>query len=491
MMNLRDHKIGILGIARSGIAAAIKILDNGGTVFLSDIQSAEIVKKNCNRQQWERLRVNCEFGTHTDKVLQNDYLIVSPGIPLNIPIIQEASKRNIKIINEIELGFLIKDEASKIIAVTGSNGKSTTASLIYSILNNAGYKVILAGNIGQPLTSFPIEKPGIDYIVLELSSFQLELIDKFKADTAVLLNITPDHLDRHVTINEYIKAKFNIFKNQTEDQVAVLNADDEKILKHANSIPSKKLYFSSCTGGKDIKSIINENTAMDPHHSFCKIVYPHIFLNEDQIIIDNTKCIKLNSFQVKISVLSLLGIHNVYNSMAAILATADLDLSEKKLITTLKNFQPLEHRLEKVAEINGILFINDSKATNTESVKYALSAYKCPIHIILGGYNKSEDYSSLASYLQSSIKSVNLIGDASAAIRDSLEKPLKDMGIPIFCEFSLEDAVRKSFYRADKGDCIMLSPACASYDMFDSYEHRGKVFKKIVKQISLSVQSRI
>jgi UDP-N-acetylmuramoylalanine--D-glutamate ligase len=356
-------KIGILGMARSGISAAKKALSLGNDVFLSDSKSESEIPES----KFIKENFNCEFGGHSDKLFNMDMVIVSPGIPLNVPIIKKLNEKKIKLIGEIEYGFMIKDKKSKIIAVTGSNGKSTTVSLIAHILNELGYNTILAGNIGDAFTSFDIEKPGIDYIVLELSSFQLELVKSFKADIAMLLNITPDHLNRYETMKDYALAKMNIFKNQTAKDLAVINADDEYTAKMMPDIKSRIKKFS-------IKKKAD------------------IYLNEGKIIFGDKK--------YKIKNEGLQGPHNAMNVMATILGLDFLDITFDDIIKNTETFTPLQHRLEFVAEKNGVKFYNDSKATNTDAVKYALQSFDNKVRIILGGSDKGEDFSVLKMHCE-------------------------------------------------------------------------------------------
>ncbi len=461
-MEIRGLSFGIMGMARSGIAAALKILDNEGRVFISDIKTKEESRKEIvsryGDNTWQKLAPFCEFEKHTDKLLESDMLIVSPGISIANAIIQKAIRRNIKTVSEIEFGYLIKEPNSKIIAVTGSNGKSTTVSLIHHILQNAGYKSILAGNIGNPMTAFPIEKPGIEYLVLELSSFQLELIDNFRADIAILLNISADHLDRHSSMENYLKAKMNIFRNQDRNHKAVLNADDHIIMSEADNINSQKVYFSSD------KESLPPSVVESIHLSNEILVWQKRDFTEIKIDTSNTH---------------LLGVHNRMNIMSAILAVSEEILDLDILKTSLSSFLPLPHRLEKVAEIGGIEFINDSKATNTDSVKYALTAFRKPIHLIAGGYEKGEDYAVLLPYLKNHVKRIYLIGNARTKMQLTFQS-LKDR---ISTHMTMMDAVHTAFNQALKGEVILLSPACASFDMYKNYEHRGDVFRTIVKEL--------
>ena len=442
-MDVKGKSFAIIGAAGSGIAAGRKLKELGAQVFISEYKPR---KSNVEFDIIDK-EFNCEFDGHTKKVLNYETLVVSPGVPQTIPILEQAKSLKKDIISEIELGYRLKSEDSKIICCTGSNGKSTTVSLIHHILTNCGYKTILAGNIGIPFTSYAIEKPGIDFIILELSSFQLELIDRFKADVAMLLNITPDHLDRYKSFEHYALTKMNIFKNQDDHCLAVINNDDIVVKKLMQNIPASINGFS----------MINESEC---------------YLQENNIICGNISY-KIDNFSLK-------GPHNLMNIMAVLLAikpfTQGKELLVKKALTT---FHALEHRMEFVDEINGITFVNDSKATNTDSVKYALQSYHDGIHLILGGSDKGEDFSILLPYLQSEKVKVYLIGATRSRMRNAF------IGKIDFKEFdNLNIAVRTAYSEAFRGDTILLSPACASYDSFRNFIHRGNSFKDIVRSIA-------
>jgi len=440
-MNINTTKFGILGMARSGLAAAKKINELGGKAFISEfkpeseIQNAAEIKQN----------FACEFGGHSKKILESDVIILSPGIPQNIAILRDAKKKNIEIISEIEFGFRIKHPDSKIIAVTGSNGKSTTVSLIHHILQTAGYNSILAGNIGIAFTSYHIEEPGIDFIVLELSSFQLELIDKFKADVAAVLNVTPDHLNRYKNMDEYAETKFNIFQNQTFNDHAILNSDDEFIQKYSSLINADIKYFS-----------LKDNSDIEFSNSY----------------------INYKNKNISIEKATIKGPHNIANIMAAILAVIPFEIPKEKIEEALSTFTPLPHRLEFVRSLNGIEFYNDSKATNTDSVKFALRSFPKPIRIIMGGAGKGEDYSILNPILKKHAKKIYLVGDS----RFEMAKVFAGIvDIDLFENY--QTVINTAFTESISGDVIVLSPACTSYDMFKNFEERGERFKQIVRTL--------
>jgi UDP-N-acetylmuramoylalanine--D-glutamate ligase len=446
----KNKKYAILGLARSGIAAAYKIKALGGTVYLSDL------KKEIDIPGAERLKADfeCEFGMHSEKLLDCDEWIVSPGIPLTAPIIKMGNTYHVKMISEIEFGFQIKASDSKIIAVTGSNGKSTTASLIAHIISQSGRSCLLAGNIGDAFCGFPIENPGYEFIVLEISSFQLDLIDSFKPDIALLLNITPDHLNRYNSFEDYALSKFNIFVNQTASQHAILNLDDDIVRKYENKIKSNRHYFS-----------LEQDSASNPA--------PEIWMKNGILFYEKGKA----SFEFKDMMLK--GPHNQANAMASILACKIAGITSENINVGLKSFKALSHRLQYINTIKGIAFYNDSKATNTDSVKYALLSFDRPIRIIMGGSDKGEDYRILTDLLKEKAKKVYVTGATTAQMMQAWFGK-----IPVCAIDDFEACVRSAFIESDPGDIIVLSPACASYDKFRNFEHRGETFIGIVNSLA-------
>ncbi len=440
-------KYGILGLAKSGIAAAYKIKALGGQAFLSDVSTMDKI----NGSNTLKCDFECEFGEHTDRLLACDTWIVSPGIPLDIPIIDKGREAGIKIISEIEFAYQIKSPDSKVIAITGSNGKSTTSSLIYHILSRLGYRSLLAGNIGDAVSGFPIEEAGYQILVLEVSSFQLDLIDTFHPDVSVLLNITPDHLNRYRSFSHYAASKFRIFENQNENDYAILNRNDDVIMSGLERIRSRKMFFSSHR---------YDNHGVD---AWMNDVFIHIY----------------DTYQLSKYNLGIRGPHNYSNAMAALLAVDVMVNRMEEALQAITSFRPLNHRLEMVRTINGITFYNDSKATNTDSVKNALLSFDKPIRIIMGGSDKGEDFSVLTDILTTKAIKVYITGATLDRMRQTwLGK------VPLLCEESFERCVRHAFEDSDIGDNIVLSPACASFDHFRNFEHRGEVYKQIVNQIA-------
>lgn len=433
-------KYAILGIARSGIAAAYKIRELGAEVFLSDAAPAEkLAESHTLLQDFE-----WEFGGHSERLFDYDCWIVSPGIPLDIPILAQARAKGIEIISEIELGYRIKAPDSRIIAVTGSNGKSTTVSLIQHILQSLGKKSILAGNIGSAFCSFPIHLPGIEYIVLEISSFQLDLIQSFAPDVAILLNLSPDHLNRYPSYEAYCLSKMRIFENQSTRDYAIYYRDSEQIQKLLPVLKATALSFSledaradACLGGKEI-------------------IWGASRLNTEKLIIK--------------------GPHNYQNLMAALLAIQAIGGDAGQAIAACYTFQGLSHRLEYVDTIRGVKFYNDSKATNCDSVKSALNSFSQPIRIIMGGSDKGEDFGQLTPLLKEKARKVYITGATISRMQEAWKDKLD---IALEPDFDL--AVKLAFAEAQPGDCIVLSPACASFDRFQNFEDRGEYFKRLVK----------
>jgi UDP-N-acetylmuramoylalanine--D-glutamate ligase len=442
-MEVKGNHYAIIGIARSGIAVAKKLTELGGKVFLSDNKPIEKIENADYLQK----HYECEFGGHSDRVLKADKIIVSPGVPLTCQILQKAKAKGIELLSEIELGYRLKSPDSKIICVTGSNGKSTTVTLIHHILLTCGYRSILGGNIGTPFTAFPIEKPGIDFIVLELSSFQLELVKHFRADAAIVLNITPDHLDRYKDFEHYARTKFNIFKNMTLNDLAILNLDDATVKMLSENVSATKKWFSleSKTDGWKYKN---------------------------NLIIEKE--------EYEIAEIAIAGPHNQMNCLASLLAIAKYTIGKKNQVCqALKTFESLPHRLEYIRTINGIRFINDSKATNTDAVKYALLSYNEGVHIILGGSDKGEDFSILLPFLQRENVHIYLIGATRERMRSAFSEIIDFEECP-----DMETAMRLAYSAAAAGEVILLSPACASYDSFRNYLHRGDTFREIAQEIA-------
>lgn len=446
-MNIRNKHIAIIGAKRSGIAAAKLALLNGAIPFVSESKNESHFSEEV--KFLNEKNITYEFGGHTEKVFNSDLMVVSPGVPSDAPIIKEALNKNIEVISEIE--FASWFNKAKIIGVTGSNGKTTTTSLIAHILEVSGYKKYSAGNIGTAFSSVVTEAGSNDIIALELSSFQLDFIKTFKPNSAIILNITPDHLDRYeYKFENYIASKYRIAKNQTEEDILVLNADNE--FTH-NSLINSKANIVYTSTQKELEDGIYFNSG--------EVIYK----KDGEII-----------FKCKRDEIFLRGDHNLSNAMAAIAALKYFNISNENIIKGLKSFKGVEHRLEYVETINGIGFINDSKATNVDSVKYALNSFSNPIYLILGGLDKGNDYNQIKDLVIEKVKKIYAIGSSKEKIFNFFSSL-----IPVEYKNDLHDCINSALDEAISGDIVLLSPACASFDMFDNYEHRGKIFKDAVK----------
>ena len=437
-------------MARSGVACAKLLRSLGAQVFVSDCKSSDLLAPEMGRLT--DLNIEFETGDHTSKAITDkDYLIISPGVPLDIPILKEARNKGIPVFSEIEVAFWLTD--AKVVGITGSNGKTTTTTLVGEILKEEKRESQIGGNIGIPFSSLvdKVSREGI--MVLELSSFQLERIEEFRPYVSAVLNISADHLDRYPDLKSYIDAKLRIFENQTDMDFAVLNADDKNSMELALYSSSKKIFFST---KKELEL-----------GAFVK---------------DGMLLYKMNGKAEKIIDAKDLGIkgpHNLSNAAAACAICAVLEVSPLSMRETLKRFQGVEHRLEEVATLSGVRFVNDSKATNVESVWFALQSVKEPIVLIAGGRDKGGDFTKLGELVKSRVKALILIGEA----REKIDHALSDRA-PTFHSRSLEEAVRLGFEKAEAGDTVLLSPACASFDMFKDYQHRGEVFKASVRSLA-------
>lgn len=444
-----NKKAVILGAGESGTGSAVLAKKQGYKVFVSD---KGIIKEQYKKTLREQ-EILFEEEKHTaDKILQADEIVKSPGIPENTEIIKQAVAKKIPVISEIEFAGRFTNAFT--ICITGSNGKTTTTKLTHHILENAGLKVGLAGNVGNSF-ALQVATKNYDYYVIELSSFQLDGIYQFKPDVAVLLNITPDHLDRYDhKLENYVKSKFRILQNLTKNDLLIYNADDEvtnsEMKKH--STPATVAAFSFHDKQEQGAYIENETLTIN---------------------------YKNNPYTMAINDLALRGKHNAYNSMAAGIAAKALDIRKDIIRESLTSFQGVEHRLEDVLKIHGIKFINDSKATNVNSTWYALESMPENVIWIAGGLDKGNDYSSLLDLVKQKVKAIICLGIDNQKIHDSF----KDIVETIVDTKTADEAVRTAYYIGKKGDTVLLSPACASFDLFENYEERGNQFKKAVKNL--------
>ena len=442
-------RVVVLGGAESGVGAAVLAKVKGNDVFLSDKGQikesyAEMLRK------WE---IPFEEGRHTEQLILNaDEVVKSPGIPGTAPMVQQIREQGIPVVSEIE--FASRYDSAKKICITGSNGKTTTTSLIYYLLQNAGLNVGLGGNIGKSY-AYQVATEHFEYYVLEISSFQLDDIVDFRPDIAIITNITPDHLDRYDhRMENYVAAKFNITRNLTKDDCFIFDSDDEITVGHLSNIVlrCKMLPFSQ---EKEVKQ--------------------GAFLKDDKIVLRYDK----EETDIYLQELALGGKHNIYNSMAAALAAMATGFENEVIRKSLATFQPIEPRLEPVLSIKDVLYINDSKATNVDSAWYALECQKRPVVWIVGGTDKGNDYSVPNDLVREKVKGIVCLGVDNAKIHAAfggMVSQMEDAG-------SAEEAVLKASRMAQEGDVVLLSPCCASFDLFKNYEDRGEQFKAAVRNL--------
>ncbi len=443
------EKIIILGGGESGVGTAILAQKHGYDVFVSD--SGPVKQKY--KDVLAGYNIEFEEKKHSEeKVLKAKLVVKSPGIPNTAQVIVKLKEIGIPVISEIE--FAGRYTKAKTVCITGSNGKTTTTLLTYHILKSAGLNVGLAGNVGSSF-AWQVAEKNYDIYVLELSSFQLDDMYDFKADVAVLLNITPDHLDRYgYNMQNYINSKFRIIQNQTEDDVFIFCEDDENIQKELikRNIVSACYPFSLYEPDEQGAGILNE-----------------------ELIINYNK----NQFSMSILDISLQGKHNFYNSMAAGIASMVFEIKNEKLRESLSDFKGVEHRLEKFLKVHGIEFINDSKATNVNSTWYALESIPKSIVWIAGGIDKGNDYTMLMPLIKEKVKAIVCLGKDNSKLHEAFDGELKD----VVDASSMEEAVKAAYYLSRNGDTVLLSPACASFDLFENYEDRGRQFKEQVRNL--------
>jgi len=414
-MDFKNKKVLVLGLARSGYSAACVLKKHGANVWVSDVQDTPKIRELARDLKEKGIKV--ETGGHTlGFIAAKDLIVISPGIRSDLPFLVKARALGIPVISEIELGYRLCP--SPVIAVTGTNGKTTVTTLIGKVLEQAGRHAVVCGNIGNSFTGELAKLNKESFAVLEVSSFQLETVNQFRPHVAVILNISPDHLDRYKTVQEYVQAKEIIFRNQTASDFALLNYQDKIVRGFQNKTKAKVVFFNQ---GENKEKGLNDN------------------------------------------------------QKAVLKVGSVLRIAEEEILAVFRDFKGIEHRLEFVAEINGVKFINDSKATNIHSTVYALNSTPGKVILIAGGRDKGQDFSPLRAWLAEKVKYLLLIGEGAekigAAAGDRVAaKRLK----------SLEEAVEFAFKTARKGDLVLLSPMCASFDMFENYEHRGRVFKGAV-----------
>ncbi len=448
-MKYAGKKISVIGAVRSGIGAAKLIKKLNGIPFVSDASENEKIKKSV--EILKNLAIDYEIGNHSSRVYDCDMMVVSPGVPLEAEVIKTAKVKGIRMISELELASSVCK--GHIIAITGTNGKTTTTSLCGHVFNTCGAKTYTAGNIGLAFSEIALNVNEKEFAAVEVSSFQLDLIDEFKPKVAAILNITPDHLNRYENnYKNYINSKMKIFENQSYDDYLIINQDNEVLVNSLTKHSSADYYFS-----------LNQKSK-----NGC-------FLKKDQIVfVKNDK----EEFRCFLSDINLRGEHNYANAMAVINAAKIFNLDNSKIIDGLRTFKGVEHRLEFVREINGVKYINDSKATNVDSVWYALRSFDQPIYLILGGQDKGNNYNQIKDLVLSKVIKIFAIGSSAEKIFNFFHHDVK-----VEIKLTLEDVITSVNSEARENEIVLLSPACASFDMFNDYEHRGKIFKEAVNNL--------
>ncbi len=443
------YELVILGGGESGVGSAILAKKKGISVFLSDSG----ILQNEHRQTLVDYKIDFEEGGHSEeKIVSAGEVVKSPGIPDSVPLMQKILAKGISVISEIEFAGRYTD--AKMICITGSNGKTTVTSLIYHILKTAGLNVGLGGNIGKSFAR-QVAEEEFDYYVLELSSFQLEGVYDFKADIAVLLNITPDHLDRYNhNMQDYVDAKMRIVRNQKMDDALIYWIDDPVVTKEIEKLkPESSLY-----------SFTEKNN-----------LAATAYTEKDKMYIKTGNSV----FDMQLELLALEGRHNLYNSMASGIVAKLLDISNENIRLALSDFQGVPHRLEKVASVRGIRFINDSKATNVNSCWYALQSMRSKVVLILGGTDKGNDYTEIEELVKQKVHSLVFLGKDNSKLHAFFDGKVANIAEAV----SMKEAVEKAYRMATKGETVLLSPCCASFDLFKNYEDRGNQFKKYVREL--------
>lgn len=448
----------IIGAARSGLAVAELLLVEGARVFVSDAKPAE--SSAVAIAELERIGVDYEFGGHTDRVLDADVMVLSPGVPDTLPIIERARQRGIEITGEIEVAW--RRCAAPVVAITGTNGKTTTTELTGFILRR-DRTTFVAGNVGLPFSRIARDADRQSVVVLETSSFQLEQISTFRPRIGMVLNITPDHMDRYPSLREYAEAKFRVTMNQGPSDTLIYNADDATLGELPERTKARVLGFS----------LRDELEA----GAFLRNGALHLRLDPGS---EAERVIDADEIRIR-------GPHNLANAMAAALGARALGVPVEVIAGALREFPGVPHRLEPVRELDGVRWVNDSKATNVDSLWYALSSFTEPVILIAGGRSKKNVYDTILPLLREHVKCVILVGEAS----EEMERAFDGVAPTRRAGWSMEDAVAMARSMADPGDVVLLSPACASFDMFDNYEHRGEVFKSLVMALGTEENERV
>lgn len=456
-----NERIVILGGGESGVGAAMLARQKGYEVFLSDGGNLAPDRRRTLKSQ----KIDFEEGGHSEELLLNASLVVkSPGIPDSAPLVQKLVGNNIPVISEIEFAYRFIDKA-KVIAITGTNGKTTTSLLTHHLLKTAGYKVALGGNVGRSLAGL-VADGGYHYYVVEVSSFQLDGIENFRPDVAVLLNITSDHLDRYeYNFDKYVTSKFRIIENLTNEQAFIYCADSAPVTEEISRRKIEASMFAmSASNNNKLSAYLKDE------HLIFNFQYKH----------------DAAEFQIPVSEISLIGKHNMVNSMAAVLSALCMEVPMEMVLKGLKNFKNAPHRLEFVKEIDGAAYINDSKATNVDSVYYALDGVKGNIIWIAGGIDKGNDYTQIEKLVKEKVKGLICMGKDNRALTNCFGSKLD-----LIAEVdSVKKAIDQAHEWSEEGDVVLLSPACASFDLFNNYEDRGDKFKRAVNKLAKTLKAK-
>ena len=447
MDQIKKKKITVLGAARSGVSAAVMLKKLEAQVYVSD--SAPLCSKQEQAAELGRNGIAFEFGRHTERSFNADFVVLSPGIPVRSDIVQKFLQRGIPVYSEIEVAAWFC--RAPMIAVTGSNGKTTTTTLIGEMLKEHFSCPIVAGNIGQPFSDYVLESDPGSPAVIEVSSFQLETIDRFHPKVAVVLNFAPNHLDRYDSYENYLEAKWRITKNLQQDDILIFNGSDKRLSARSREPNCRKQAFY-----------------IQPHPEATA------WFDGQSLYLDEDRLLNVNEMALK-------GPHNYLNALAAALAARAVGVPNSAIVRVLRSFRGIEHRLEPVAEIDGVQYINDSKATTVEALAVALQSFNTPIILIAGGKDKGSDFGKLNDLIKQHVKDCILIGAATEKMADAWQELTN-----IYKADSLENAVQHASQIAASGEVVLLSPACASFDMFKDFEDRGRKFKAMVNKLRKS-----
>lgn len=454
-MDVKGRKFSIIGLGRSGVAAARLLMRKGAEVFASDVR--ERSELTAVADELERLGVQLEFGRHSERILESESIVVSPGVPSDTPVLKQAKEKGKVVISEVELAYSFLE--CPMVAVTGTNGKTTTAALINHVLEREGLRTALGGNVAPGIPMSGLVGRPLDFAVVEVSTFQLETIDRFRPHVGVLTNIAPDHLDRHGSFEEYKRLKARLFSNQTDQDFSVLNADDENVMDATEAVRSRRVFFS-------ISGRVDDG----------------VWVAEGDI---RFRILERSGRICSSSEIALKGEFNLENSLAASAACLLLGVEKETIAEALASFKGVIHRLEEIGEIRGITFVNNSMCTNPTAASKSLAAFSEPLVLIMGGKDKGFDTDLLIKSVVEKTKHVVLIGE----VAKRLSKELEVAGFSRYeSASSMSDAFNKAYAASTSGDTILLSPGFASFDMFKNFEERGFAFKEAFAQLKSKSQ---